>query len=60
MDLYEADKSVGGMAKSLPLWKQIVDLGPHRFFSNDTRVNKKWLDVIGKDYDMVSRLTRIY
>jgi len=48
------------MAKSIKLWKQIVDLGPHRFFSSDTRVNQKWLDVIGKDYSMVNRLTRIY
>tara|TARA_B100001287_G_scaffold102283_1_gene85929 strand:+ start:285 stop:1715 length:1431 start_codon:yes stop_codon:yes gene_type:complete len=58
--LFEASKSVGGMAKSIRLWNQIIDLGPHRFFSSDTRVNKKWLDVIGKDYAMVNRLTRIY
>lgn len=60
VDLFEADWSVGGMAKSFKLWNQTVDLGPHRFFSSDTRVNKKWLDLIGKDYAMVSRLTRIY
>ena len=38
--LFEASDSVGGMAKSFELWGQIVDLGPHRFFSNDPRVNK--------------------
>lgn len=58
--LFEASDSVGGMAKSFELWGQIVDLGPHRFFSNDTRVNKLWLGVIGNNYSMVSRLTRIY
>jgi len=58
--LFEASGKVGGMAKSIELWGQIVDLGPHRFFSNDSRVNSFWLDVIGNDYSMVSRLTRIY
>lgn len=58
--LFEASDSVGGMAKSFELWGQIVDVGPHRFFSNDPRVNKLWLGVIGNNYSMVSRLTRIY
>lgn len=58
--LYEAAPQVGGLAKSLDLWGQKVDLGPHRFFSDDTRVNKLWLEVAGRDYRMVDRLTRIY
>ena len=58
--LYEAGPDVGGLAKSLDLWNQRVDLGPHRFFSSDTRVNELWLEVAGKDYAMVDRLTRIY
>lgn len=60
VDLYEASPHVGGMARSMKLWGQIVDIGPHRFFSSDTRVNKLWLEVIGKDYEMVDRLTRIF
>lgn len=60
VDIFESSTEVGGMAKSIRLWGRIVDLGPHRFFSNDTRVNKKWLSVIGNDYYMVDRLTRIY
>ncbi|NTW48587.1 MAG: FAD-dependent oxidoreductase [Chlorobiales bacterium] len=58
--VYEASSSVGGMAKTIDLWNQKVDLGPHRFFSSDTRVNEVWLEVAGDDYDMVDRLTRIY
>jgi protoporphyrinogen oxidase len=58
--LYEASPFVGGMARSIELWGQIVDIGPHRFFSSDPRVNKLWLEVIGKDYSMVDRLTRIF
>jgi protoporphyrinogen oxidase len=60
VDVYEADGTVGGMAKSVRLWGQSVDLGPHRFFSSDRRVNALWLEVVGHDYRMVNRLTRIF
>jgi len=60
VDLYEASDSVGGLSKSIQLWNQTVDIGPHRFFSDDTRINKIWLEVAGRDYRMVNRLTRIY
>ena len=60
VEIFEASDSVGGMAKTIPLWGQLVDLGPHRFFSSDPRVNQLWLEIIGQNYSMVSRLTRIY
>lgn len=60
VDVYEASDSVGGMSKSIQLWNQTVDIGPHRFFSNDTRINKIWLEVAQRDYRMVNRLTRVY
>ena len=59
VDVFEVSSSVGGLAKSLRLWGQTVDVGPHRFFSRDKRVNELWLEVVGKDYSMVNRLTRI-
>jgi protoporphyrinogen oxidase len=60
VDVFEASGSVGGMAKTIPLWNQRVDLGPHRFFSSDPRVNSVWKEIVGDDYDLVDRLTRIY
>ena len=60
VSVYEADKIVGGMSKTFTLWGQLVDLGPHRFFSDDPRVNKLWLEVVGDIYSMVNRKTRIY
>lgn len=60
VDVYEASSEVGGLSKTIDLWNQKVDLGPHRFFSNDTKVNQLWLEVVGEDYKMVDRLTRIY
>lgn len=58
--VFEASDCVGGMCKTIELWGQKVDLGPHRFFSNDPQVNKFWLEIVGNQYRMVSRQTRIY
>ncbi|CAN5519754.1 hypothetical protein BH10ACI2_BH10ACI2_07010 [soil metagenome] len=58
--LFEKSNAVGGLAKSITLWDQIVDIGPHRFFSSDSRVNKFWLEIVEDNYQMVNRLTRIF
>ncbi|MEZ5079058.1 MAG: FAD-dependent oxidoreductase [Thermoleophilia bacterium] len=60
VDLYEASDAVGGLARTIELWGQRVDLGPHRFFSSDRRINSLWLSIVGTDYAMVDRLTRIH
>jgi protoporphyrinogen oxidase len=60
VEVFESDGAVGGMARSIELWDQTVDLGPHRFFSTDPRVNGLWSEVIGDDSRIVDRLTRIY
>ena len=57
--VFEKSSYVGGMARSFSLFDQIVDIGPHRFFSNDPRINKIWLEVVGNEYKMVNRTTRI-
>ncbi|GHT25918.1 hypothetical protein AGMMS4957_21260 [Bacteroidia bacterium] len=58
--VYEASDAPGGMCKSIKLWDCTVDIGPHRFFSYDTRVNTLWLEVVQRKYKMVNRLTRIF
>ncbi len=60
VDLYETSDKVGGLCQTIELWDQQVDLGPHRFFSSDKRVNDLWLEVVKDDYEMVNRLTRIF
>lgn len=57
--VFESESSVGGLAKTVPLWGQKVDLGPHRFLSRDRRVNELFLEVVQRDYAMINRLTRI-
>ncbi len=58
-DVYEASGFVGGMCRTFDLWGQQVDLGPHRFFSMDDRVNRLWLEVVGDDCRPIDRLTRL-
>ncbi len=60
VDVYESEPQIGGMTKSFDLWGQKVDLGPHRFFSMDEKINSFWLSQVGDEYVMVDRLTRIY
>jgi protoporphyrinogen oxidase len=60
VEVFEASPHVGGLARTLDLWGQRVDLGPHRFFSRDHRVNHVWHEVAAGDYQVIKRLTRIY
>jgi len=60
VEVFEASRQVGGMARSFELWGTMVDLGPHRFFSPDARVNRLWLELVGPDFRMVERMTRIF
>lgn len=48
------------MSASIDMWGSKVDLGPHRFFSSDPRVNNFWLEIIEGEFQMIKRKTRIY
>ncbi len=60
VEIVEASDRVGGMAASFELWGQRVDLGPHRYFSTDNRINQIWKEVLKGQYESVNRMTRIY
>lgn len=60
LDVYESEDDVGGMCRSIQLWDQTVDLGPHRFFSQDKNINELWLTIVKDEYRLVNRTTRIY
>lgn len=60
VEIFESDSKVGGMSKSMALFGQIVDLGPHRFFSKEKRLNDFWLNHTKGTDERVSRLTRIF
>jgi protoporphyrinogen oxidase len=60
IDVFEASDDLGGLARSLSLWNQTVDIGPHRFFSSIPLVNNLWLEVVKDDFTWINRLTRIF
>lgn len=60
IEVFEASPFIGGMSRSLDLWGQRVDLGPHRFFSKEKRINEFFTNLMKDDYTLVNRLTRIY
>lgn len=60
VEVYEASQHVGGMSRSFELWEQKVDLGPHRFFSKDKKINGFFFEVLEGEYSTVNRLTRIF
>ncbi|MBY0385731.1 FAD-dependent oxidoreductase [bacterium] len=60
VDLYESQPSVGGFCRSFELWGHTVDLGPHRFFSSNEKVNQFWFSAAGKEFAWVPRQTRIF
>lgn len=60
VEIFELESKVGGMSKSIELFSQIVDIGPHRFFSKDKRLNDFWHAHTNGEYEKVSRLTRIF
>ncbi|WP_027418236.1 FAD-dependent oxidoreductase [Crocinitomix catalasitica] len=60
VEVFEASKNIGGMARSFDLWGQRVDIGPHRFFSKQKEINHFFTELIQDDFTVVDRQTRIY
>lgn len=60
VEIFEASEYIGGMCRTIELWGQRVDLGPHRFFSKERQVNAFFKEVLQNNYTTINRLTRIY
>ena len=58
--VYEADGAVGGIAKTVEYGGYRFDLGGHRFFTKLTPVQRLWEEVMGDDFLVRPRLSRIY
>src|SRR4051794_21848508 len=57
----EADEQVGGLAKTVvdPDGYRF-DLGGHRFFTKSKEVNDLWLEIMGDEFLMRPRMSRIF
>lgn len=60
VEIFEAGPHVGGMSRTLDLWGHKVDLGPHRFFTQDDKVRRFWQEMAGADRQVIERRTRIF
>ncbi len=58
--VYEADGVVGGIAKTVEYNGYRFDLGGHRFFTKFPQVQRLWEDVLGDEFRVRPRLSRIY
>lgn len=58
--VFEKDKQVGGISKTLEYKGYRFDLGGHRFFTKSPEVNDLWDETLGSDFLVRSRLSRIY
>lgn len=58
--LVDGNDMVGGLSRTMSFEGNRFDVGPHRFFTKSTEVNRIWHDLLDGDFRPVERLTRIY
>jgi protoporphyrinogen oxidase len=56
----EAEDQVGGLAKTVERDGYRFDLGGHRFFTKSQEVNDLWHEVMGDEFLLRPRMSRIY
>ena len=56
----EADRQVGGISRTIEYKGFRFDIGGHRFYSKYERVNRLWQEVLGSEFLVRPRLSRIY
>jgi protoporphyrinogen oxidase len=58
--VFEADGTVGGLAKTVALNGYRFDLGGHRFFTKLKPIDRFWEEILGDEFITRQRLSRIY
>lgn len=56
----EADDQVGGLSRTVNYRGYRFDIGGHRFFSKIPLINELWEEMLGEDFLVRPRLSRIY
>jgi protoporphyrinogen oxidase len=56
----EAEDQVGGLAKTVERDGYRFDLGGHRFFTKSVEVDTLWHEILGEEFLLRPRLSRIY
>jgi protoporphyrinogen oxidase len=58
--VFEADGTVGGIAKTIEFGGYRLDMGGHRFFTKVEPIRRLWEEMLGDDFLTRPRLSRIY
>jgi protoporphyrinogen oxidase len=58
--VFEQDRQVGGISKTIDYKGYLLDIGGHRFFTKSEVVQRIWEDLLGSEFVIRSRLSRIY
>jgi protoporphyrinogen oxidase len=56
----EAEDQVGGLAKTVEIDGYRFDLGGHRFFTKSLEVDMLWHEILGEEFLLRPRMSRIY
>src|SRR6187200_3023476 len=56
----EAEDQVGGLAKTVEVDGYRFDLGGHRFFTKSVEVDTLWHEVLGEEFLLRPRMSRIF
>jgi protoporphyrinogen oxidase len=56
----EADDQVGGLSRTVNYRGYRFDIGGHRFFSKVSLINEMWHEILGEDFLLRPRLSRIH
>ncbi len=56
----EADRQVGGLSRTVNYRGYRFDIGGHRFFTKVPLINELWHEILGEDFMLRSRLSRIH
>ncbi|MDP9285483.1 MAG: NAD(P)/FAD-dependent oxidoreductase [Actinomycetota bacterium] len=56
----EAEDQVGGLAKTVEIDGYRFDLGGHRFFTKSAEVDLLWHEILGEEFLLRPRMSRIY
>src|SRR5438477_8369449 len=56
----EAERQVGGLAKTVEIDGYRFDLGGHRFFTKSIEVDTLWHEILGEEFLLRPRMSRIF
>jgi protoporphyrinogen oxidase len=56
----DQDRQVGGLSKTIEYRGLRFDIGGHRFFTKSDEVNRLWLEILGDEFLVRPRLSRVY